>query len=110
MAGAGLSLVPFRGVADEIATGRLRVVPTADPMPSNPFVIAYPDPNVDIATRAIVEIAKDVAQMHAVTPDIKVRRSRAASVKPRARPTAPSNTLRQINRTASTRSTSRQLS
>jgi len=61
LGGAGLSLVPISAVAGELAAGRLRIVASNEAMPTNPFVVAYPEPNVDIATRAIVAATKDVA-------------------------------------------------
>jgi DNA-binding transcriptional LysR family regulator len=60
LGGVGVSFVPVEAVANEIATGQLIVLPTYDPMPPNPFVIAYPEPNADIAVRAVVEVTKDV--------------------------------------------------
>jgi DNA-binding transcriptional LysR family regulator len=57
--GAGLSLVPIGAVANEIAAGQLRLLATRDPMPPNPFVIAYPQSNTDGAVRAIIEMTKE---------------------------------------------------
>lgn len=61
LGGAGVSFVPLGAVAHEIAAGQLRVLLTRDPMPPNPFVIAYPESNADLAVRAVVEITKNVA-------------------------------------------------
>lgn len=91
VAGAGLSLVPAGAVANEIASGQLRLLPTRDPMPPNPFVIAYPQAHIDFAVRATIDMIKEVVALHsreilengAVTPKPSPRR--AAKVRQPAR-------------------------
>lgn len=64
LAGGGLSLVPVGAVANEVATGQLRIVRTREPMPANPFVIAYPTAHIDSAMRSIIDITKEVVTRH----------------------------------------------
>lgn len=64
LAGGGLSLVPAGAVANEVATGELRVLRTRDPMPANPFVIAYAAAPIDSAMRSTIGITKEVVTRH----------------------------------------------
>jgi DNA-binding transcriptional LysR family regulator len=64
MAGMGMSLVPISAVAGALRSGELRVIRTRDPMPPNPFFLAYPETHTDFAVRAMIGVIKDVVTAH----------------------------------------------
>ena len=64
ISGFGLSVLPVRAMAKEIAAGDLRIVSTGQPLPPNDFETAYPVDQRDVPVRLIAAMASEIARAH----------------------------------------------
>jgi DNA-binding transcriptional LysR family regulator len=64
ISGFGLSVLPVRAMAKEIAAGELRIVDAGTPLPPNDFVAAYPVDLRDAPVRLIAAMAAEIARTH----------------------------------------------
>jgi DNA-binding transcriptional LysR family regulator len=55
---------PLSAASKEIATGQLRVVPSAAALPANPFVVAYAERRIDAAAQVVIDTTREVAASH----------------------------------------------
>ena len=64
ISGFGLSVLPVRAMAKEIAAGDLRIVSAGESLPPNDFVTAYPVDLRDAPVRLIAAMAAEIARAH----------------------------------------------